>query len=93
MLSKSKALISRKSSFFSQEKVIAQRNSSIQGVRARADLSDYEIRTLCENSVEILGTGGFGIVKKAIHKPTGQIVAVKICDLTLLGTSFDAIER
>jgi hypothetical protein len=31
--------------------------------------------------VETIGVGGFGVVKKAFHLLTGQIVAVKICTI------------
>lgn len=79
MLQNKKGSIRLKSTFGSIEKAFGRRASSFQGRRARSDLLDYEFRTFDENIVETVGVGGFGTVRKAIHRPTGQTVAVKIC--------------
>lgn len=36
---------------------------------------------------ETIGSGGFAKVKRAIHLPTGEVVAVKIMDKAALGVS------
>lgn len=43
---------------------------------------DYEIK-------EMLGEGGFGKVYKAIHKETGDMVAIKFVNASLLGWFLD----
>jgi len=42
---------------------------------------------------EILGEGGFGTVYKAVHKETGDIVAVKYMDITEMLQHADQIEE
>lgn len=42
--------------------------------------SHYEFR-------ETLGRGNFGKVKRAVHIPTGEVVAIKIMNKTELGVS------
>jgi len=42
--------------------------------------SHYEIK-------ETVGTGGFAKVKRAVHIPTGEVVAIKIMDKSSLGVS------
>ena len=36
---------------------------------------------------ETIGSGGFAKVKRAIHLPTGEVVAIKIMDKVALGVS------
>lgn len=79
MLQNKRGSIRLKSTFYSNEKASGRRASSFQAKRPRSDLSDYEFRNFDENLVETVGVGGFGTVRKAIHRPTGQTVAVKIC--------------
>lgn len=88
MLSNKKISASKGSRFSSHQKHSAR---SLSTTQRSSDLSDYEIRTFTSNLVETLGVGGFGTVKKAIHKPTGQVVAVKVCDLRQGMMSFDSI--
>lgn len=37
---------------------------------------------------ETIGSGGFAKVKRAVHLPTGETVAIKIMDKASLGVSF-----
>ena len=36
---------------------------------------------------ETIGSGGFAKVKRAVHLPTGELVAIKIMDKAALGVS------
>lgn len=45
------------------------------------------------NVEETIGVGGFGVVKKAVHLLTGQIVAVKICAVEGDHRLEDSIEK
>ena len=48
---------------------------------------DDEYKELCGHYLlkETIGSGGFAKVKRAIHLPTGEIVAIKIMDKAALG--------
>ena len=50
---------------------------------------DDEYQELCGHYSlkETIGSGGFAKVKRAIHLPTGEVVAVKIMDKAALGVS------
>ena len=51
------------------------------GVEVHAELTQhYKLK-------ETIGSGGFAKVKRAIHLPTGETVAIKIMDKASLGVS------